>query len=158
MQFDWTQGFHSKGEAQPVGEELQTLRQKYGGLITAEAVVEHAKSPDSALHGYFEWDDATAAHQHRLAQARRLIRAVVVTENGDKTPRHAFIHVESQDVGTYMDAVEALQDGGLRLQVLEQARKEMASFIRRYEELTELAELIAVAKNTVQTLSQASGS
>ena len=48
------------------------------GVITPEAVVAAAAPPDSALHGYFTWDDAKAAHAHRLDQARTLIRSVKV--------------------------------------------------------------------------------
>lgn len=46
------------------------------GTITPEQVVTAASDPDSPLHGQFEWDDATAAHQQRLAIARALIRSV----------------------------------------------------------------------------------
>jgi len=46
------------------------------GTLTPEIVVADAQDPDSPLHGEFEWDDAHAAHQHRLDQARRIIRKV----------------------------------------------------------------------------------
>jgi len=46
------------------------------GEVTPDAVVEAAKDEDSPLHAEFEWNDGAAAHQHRLAQARYLIREI----------------------------------------------------------------------------------
>lgn len=57
---------------------LLTLAEAHGGRLTPEAVVEAASDPDSPLHSAFTWDDAEAAHQHRLDQARFLIRRVRV--------------------------------------------------------------------------------
>jgi hypothetical protein len=48
------------------------------GRITPEAVVAAARDPKSPLHKHFEWDDAAAAVEHRLNQARTLIRSVKV--------------------------------------------------------------------------------
>lgn len=48
------------------------------GCIDPEAVIAAASSPDSPLHDRFEWDDTAAAHQHRIYQARALIRGVIV--------------------------------------------------------------------------------
>jgi hypothetical protein len=54
------------------------------GRLTPEAVVTAAKDPKSPLHGHFQWDDATAATEHRLNQARALIRSVRVEFRVDK--------------------------------------------------------------------------
>src|SRR4051812_8867384 len=48
------------------------------GVVTAERVLEAAKDPTSVLHDEFEWNDDKAAHQHRLDQARTIIKAVKV--------------------------------------------------------------------------------
>jgi len=47
-----------------------------GGLVTPDNVVLAARQPDSILHPFFPWNDAVAAHQHRLAIARSLIRTI----------------------------------------------------------------------------------
>jgi hypothetical protein len=60
-------------------DHLTALADHQGGKITAEAVVLAATPQESLLHPLFEWDEAKAAHQHRLDQARALIRAVKVT-------------------------------------------------------------------------------
>lgn len=59
---------------------LEALQQveRDAGRLTPEAVVEAARDPASPLHNAFTWDDATAAHEQRLHEARRLIRSVRV--------------------------------------------------------------------------------
>jgi hypothetical protein len=48
--------------------------------LTREAVVAAATPPGHPLHDQFEWDDAKAAHLHRLDQAQELIaRSVIIT-------------------------------------------------------------------------------
>lgn len=49
------------------------------GRTSAERVVAAAQDPANVLHDEFEWNDATAAHQHRLAVARALMREVDYT-------------------------------------------------------------------------------
>ena len=48
------------------------------GTCDAEAVVEDATPRRSVLHPFFDWDDGSAAHKHRLQEARRLIRSVTI--------------------------------------------------------------------------------
>jgi hypothetical protein len=60
--------------------ELNALVKANGGRITPEALVQAASNKKSALHDFFEWDDATAAHQYRLEQARRMIRSCRIVE------------------------------------------------------------------------------
>ncbi len=43
------------------------------GRLTADAVVEAARSPKHVLHAYFEWDDSVAGALYRRDQARALI-------------------------------------------------------------------------------------
>ncbi len=48
------------------------------GRLTPESVVEAARDSNSPLHEHFDWNDETAAHSHRMEQARRLIRSIKV--------------------------------------------------------------------------------
>lgn len=54
------------------------------GRLTAEDVVRAARTTTSPLHEFFEWDDEKAAHEHRLGQARALIRSVQVRVTTDE--------------------------------------------------------------------------
>lgn len=58
--------------------EFERIRSSHGTL-TPELVVNEARSPTSPLHGSFEWDDSLAAEQWRHAQARNLIRTILIT-------------------------------------------------------------------------------
>lgn len=153
--YTFVEGARLKGDAQAAGETLEHLRTNHGGLLTAELVVEQARQQSSPLHGYFEWDDTEAAHQYRLEQARHLIRHIVVREAETAAPRKAYVQVQVKDVRAYTDTVEALQDEGLRLYVLNQAKRDLESFARRYGELEELAGMLPVVHKTIQTLSDA---
>ena len=90
-------------------KELQTavmaLQDDFGN-ITADRVVEAARDPESPLHGEFEWDDSKAAAQHRLNQARTLIRQVVY----DVRVKH--VHIET--VGYVRDPSKASNEQGYR--------------------------------------------
>lgn len=59
-----------------IKEELEAL--VVDGALDPERVVEAARNPNSSMHGQFDWDDSTAAHEHRLSQARALIKRVKV--------------------------------------------------------------------------------
>jgi hypothetical protein len=61
-----------------VREHLLSLCDKAQGNLTADAVVAEATNEASPLHHLFEWDDAKAAHAHRLDQARILLRGIHV--------------------------------------------------------------------------------
>ena len=63
---------------------LQAIAEQHQGRLMPEAVVEAAKDPKSLLHGMFTWDDAEAAHAHRVEQARTLIRTVRVVMTVDR--------------------------------------------------------------------------
>jgi two-component system cell cycle response regulator CtrA len=66
----------TSADAGAIGPVLQEIAA--AGDITVSAVVEAAKSTNSPMHGYFEWDDSLAAHQFREGQAREIIQSVRV--------------------------------------------------------------------------------
>lgn len=62
------------GVSGAVREALEALARPDGSLLASE-VLDAARSPKSALHGEFEWDDTEAAEAYRRAQAAGLIRS-----------------------------------------------------------------------------------
>lgn len=145
MIYQFKPGSHLTGDAQAVGERLASLEAK--GKLTPEAVVADARAKRSALHPFFEWDDAKAAEQHRLAQAGHLIRCVtVVVEQADsqqQTTVRAFVPITGENNNRqYVDTVRALSDTELRKQVLQQAYAELGAVARKYRELKELSEVV----------------
>ena len=70
-----------------IGPAIEALAQQNNNTITAEEILEAARSVDSPLHSYFEWDTAKAAYQYNLSQARYLARSYrveIVTSTRDE--------------------------------------------------------------------------
>ena len=49
------------------------------GCVTSDGLVSEASDPASPAHPGFEWDDAKAAQEHRLDQARKYLREITIT-------------------------------------------------------------------------------
>jgi len=146
VRYAWTPGARFSGDAQRVGTELERVR-KSAGKLEPEAVVEHARSHNSVLHGYFEWDDVKAAHSYRVGQAGDLIRAVQVDISRSnvepaKTIR-AFVSVKQAGERSYTSTLHAMSDEQLRAQVLATAWAELLALRKKYEGLEELARIFA---------------
>lgn len=143
-----------------IRRELEAIAARKSGL-TPQAVLQTAKNPKSCLHKYFDWDDTEAARKWREAQAYNLILRVKVTI---ETPEQktiqvrAFVNVKKVDSdgtinhserGHFVPIVQAMSDEEARSQVIAQARSELASFRRKYANLSELSEVIAAIDKTL---------
>lgn len=150
-EYAWREGARlQKGarvSAQTVGTRLERLRIEAGGELVPEAVVADARDPDSPLHRLFEWNEAEAAHQHRLSQARSLIRAVVVRYRAtpEDGPRSivAFVNVKEGERRYYTATAVAMSDPERRDIVLRQAWEDFQALRHRYADLAEFATLFA---------------
>jgi hypothetical protein len=124
------------------------LRKEHRDELTPEDVLADAKNPNSPLHSFFEWDDGAAAHQHRLAQARGLIRSVVAIYTSDDKPAvrtRAYVHVpESRETQHYREASHAMSQKKTRDLVLQRAWRELQAWRERYKDLQEFADLIPI--------------
>jgi len=118
---------------------------------TASLVVAAARRKGNPLNPCFTWDDAKAADQHRLRQARDLLRSCVITvETKEKDfLTRAYVAVEvGRDERDYQPVAVALRDH--REQVLEKAMSELTAWRQRYAELEDLADLFAVVDETIE--------
>jgi hypothetical protein len=119
MIYQFKNGSHLAGDAQTIGERLGEIESASGGL-TPEAVVRDARSAASVLHPLFEWNDARAADQWRLEQARYLIRSVIVVVEPsepaeDQRTIRAFVPISgTEENRTYVPTLRALSDPGMR--------------------------------------------
>lgn len=145
--YGWRPGSRVKLDPEKAGREMEDVRRKNGGALTPEALLERARSANSATHDHFEWDDTVAAHQHRLSQAGDLIRAItidVVKSNLEPPkPIRAFVSVERQGERSYTSTAHALSDAELRKQVLDRAWADLEAWRQRHAELTEFAKIFA---------------
>lgn len=65
-------------------QEITRIYQR-DGYVKPSIVLQEATPKESPLHGYFEWNNKEAAKQHRLWQARHLIRvARIISDDGQE--------------------------------------------------------------------------
>lgn len=123
--------------------ELSRLYREHGAL-TASLVVEAASDEESPLHQEFNWDDAEAAHEYRLQQARQMLRVTVVAVDGGAA-RTRFVHVpalasESTREGTYEPISVVVQQPDKYARALSELAAKMRSATAAMEELRTAAE------------------
>lgn len=125
---------------------LETLTAIYEekGELTAEGLVADAASPKHPLHDHFEWDDSRAGHLYRVEQARQLLRVTYAPTPGAPTHMRAFVAVrgESTPRAEYKPTEEVLLDPIQRQLLLNQMKRDWATFQRRYEHMAEYAEFL----------------
>jgi len=132
-------------DAETAYQEIEKVRAAFGGDIAAEHVVKAASDSANPLHGIFEWDDSEAARQHRLTQARTLMRSIeVVYEEPERRPHrvyevsHAAKRGDKQDATTYRTVEELMTDPASRDRLIGDAIKQAMAFRRRFQALREL--------------------
>ncbi len=129
-----------KTQQERIQKELKSLTRD--GLILPHDVVEAARSPKSAMHDMFTWDDNEAAHQYRLYQARQILRTYVVIE--DAAPKQvirAFVSLKpdrQREGGGYRHIADVLSDEQLYQQMLKDSLVELRSLQTKYQRIREL--------------------
>jgi hypothetical protein len=150
MKYQWKPGAHISIPAHVAATELLRIESR-DGVLTPQAIVEDSRPASAPLHPAFEWDDQLAAEKYRLDQARYLVRSLVVVNvvEDQRAPVRAFVNVqigpddEDGKESVYRSTPRVLQDDELRRQILQRALAELAAWQRRYEDLEELANLLA---------------
>lgn len=138
-------------------QELDYIRKRDGGIISPSAVVEFARQPSTHLHNRFDWNNSTAAEKYRLWQARQIISLELTVieipkQKGKKVidlhvkplpETRAFISLSTErgTEGGYMSIEDILENPNLRVQLLEDAKHELATFRKKYAVLNELAKV-----------------
>lgn len=114
------------------------------GELTPERVLAHAERSTSALHRYFEWNNEKAATQHRLTQARSLIREarVHIVPRSEPRERKVSVSVPANAERTLvMPPVRlgtAMTDVEVESQLYKTALAELAAWKKRYERIEAL--------------------
>lgn len=141
-----------------VFREIESIRRRHRGILRPEDMVAYAEAhPGSALHGRFEWDQTQAAHEYRVEQARRIVRVYVTfhpSPAGQSVASRTFVSLESDrhKGRSYRLMSEVLDDAELKAQMLDQARRDMISFRRKYIRLSALAGVIDAIAQTLDDI------
>lgn len=165
MDIRWKPGTMYKVDAEVAYTEMEKARSAAGaGANTkelAEAVVKRAKSKRNPLHGEFEWDDAVAAHEHRVFRAKSMIRHISVKRDDIATSRpqrmYHVVTVSPQKPGekarrAYRTTDEIMKDPDSRAELLGRALNELISFRNRFRDLQELAVVLRSIEEVIETV------
>lgn len=146
MTYQWKAGSHIAADAQAAGEQCSMLTRS-GGL-TPSRLVDLNRPVDAPLHNEFEWDDSIAAEAYRETQARHIIQCITVRlEEHPKVPTRAFVRA-SVSVGVYEPIRTVMADPEKSNFLVESARRESEAFLRKYQGLAEVKEIINAIKST----------
>lgn len=162
MQIQWKSGTQHKVKAEVAHAAIELIRKRNGGAATATEVVEAAKAKRNPLHQEFEWDDSVAANEHRLNQARELLRHLVVVRDDVTTDRPQRVYQvvrQPQEDATagerikhvYRTTEDVMADADLRAELLGRALRELISIRTRYRDLQELAVVLRAIDEVVQS-------
>lgn len=120
--------------AQKVGEELEKIDN-----ISNISVLEYAKeNVGSELHKCFEWDDSIASEKYRLIQATKIISSisfVIQEEPLRKQKVYYSIKKEKEDIRTFKNIKNILEDDEEYKALCEKAKNEFETCKKNYEEL-----------------------
>lgn len=150
MVYKW-KNFSYKTSANVAGEVCEELDRTVG--LTPENLVEASRPECAPLHGEFEWDDAIAAEEYRRTQARHIIcNLSIVIDEQKSEPIRAFFSLQNgfrKNNGTYEGTITIMSNEEKRQKLLDNAKRELGAFKKKYELLTELSEVFAAIDSVV---------
>lgn len=127
--------------AEVAGREFERIEKEYG-KVTSELLLQNSEAEDAPLHDLFEWDDAVAGHKYRLSQATNVIINLAVEVEKEQKPKkiRAYYNVsDTEKKGRFINAETAFSNPDTKEIILKRAYREMQSFIKKYENITEFA-------------------
>lgn len=136
--FRSTLGFNADGvDPQAVGESIAELSEREA--VTPRNIVDEAKDDVSPLHPAFEWDDTVAADEHRLGQARSLVRAVYVIPEPEQPPQPVYYRIVEDKEARYEKAEAVFKNVDLIECARETLLRELKSAERSLNEFEDQA-------------------
>lgn len=138
-------------DAQIVGDILEGIAADQT-MVAPKSFVDFARPAKSPIHHIFKWNDKEAGELYRIEQARGFIRALqivrVEVSPGQSISNRAFFSVQMEKRG-YVPHQRVLNDVDLNKQVIDDACKELETFIRKF------GTIIPLGTNVVQHVQEA---
>ena len=145
--YGWTYGSCINADPQAVGKQFEELAKTEEGL-TAKSLLEASKPLDAPLHNEYEWNNTEAAEKWRLHQSRHFINSLTVTVT---SKNHEPVQTRAVHITTVPHRYEPIsvivQEPTKYDRLLENAYKELESFQKKYEILTELKSVFDAIDN-----------
>ena len=156
--YEWKPGSRIKSDPTVIGPYIERMDEACGG-VTPDALLADAESAASPLHSEFIWDDREAAQEHRLNQARYILRSITVRFEEDKPAVRAFepivVRVEGQkERQSYEHIARIMDDEDKRRQLLDRAEQEIKDLERKYAALLDLSQEFAMLRAAVEQAKQ----
>jgi hypothetical protein len=156
----WKNGIAPRGiKADAAFEALEEIRERNGGDLTDDVIVNAASRKNHTLHPWFEWDDSEAARAHRRRQAADLLSSfrVVYEEAPDEPVRVYEVHRsgkrgDSEKRSAYRTTEEILQDPLARDQLIARAIRSAMEFRRRFRGIHELSKVVEAMDEAIELL------
>ena len=132
-------------KAEDAYNAIEAVRNKNGGQVSPNDLLAVAKRKTHVLHSIFEWNDDEAAKQHRLTQARTLLRSIeVIYDELPERPMRSHEIVQTKKRGDdqsqtlYSTTDLAMADPVARDALIATAIRQAMAFRRRFQNLREL--------------------
>lgn len=157
-QYRWREGTPApKVDAQIFGEEIERIASMSPeGVAQPSAIIDAARDAASPIHAAFVWDDSKAADAYRRDQARGFVRSLEVVrvrvEEGEAVSNRGFHMVRRDSERGYMPERRVMNDRDLRAQVVSAAKKELETFVSKYERLLQTGPYIARLRETIDAM------
>lgn len=145
--------FKDADEADPqvLGEAISAINDAHGGHATIrqieEAVIADEGNP---LRKHLTWDDKVAGAKWRRHEIRSIIRTVEVVGEAGEPNRRAFYSVPEPSGRSYRPLHQLVANEDYQVAVLQQAKRDLDAFRRRYVELTEICEFVDLASAKIE--------
>lgn len=161
---EWKSRFPNAGvDAKVALNAIDEIKNKNGGQVSPNAIVDAAKKKTHPLHKLFTWDDTEAAAKYRLQEAGNLLRSIEITyEELPEQPRRAFEIITKKTSGDpetktlYGTAEEVAADPKAHSRLIAEAVTTLMAWRTRFRYLQELSHLIEEIDRTIEQLSQPS--
>jgi len=138
------------------GVSAEKCAKEIGDVTTPKQVVDIARDESTELHKCFEWDDDIAAEKYREVQAKDVLRSLVVKHveapknEGEEEQITQFRVFESApEKNVYKSTALIVQNPDEHAKLIAQARRELEAFKKRYENIVELANVIAAIEEFI---------
>jgi len=120
-------------------KRIEEIRRENDGILRPSDLIFDAQSELSPLYPLFEWDDAKAAHKHRLDQARAIITSVKYELKIGDSVRTTVAYVrdpeQARDTQGYAAVSDLRSDPDRAHAALVAEFKRVASMLTRAREL-----------------------
>lgn len=151
QKIQWAEGSRFGIAAEVAFKEVERIRARNGGEITADILLEEARDKRNPLHAaIFNRGTKAAALEWYLHTARRMIGAlqVVYDEMPEQAVRHYHVVSVEKGKARYGGGSAIFEAKEYREFVLQRALKDLNAWKDRYKHLKELSNIIRVIEES----------